>query len=916
MRHGLISPLAAVSLAALLAGTSAHAEGFDLFGFLKPQSQSQAVAETPVDEGASAPLPAARPAIAPQTAAATATAGTAPQAASGIAPLPEPQAMVAEVPLPQRRPRIAPAPAPVAAAEPALLLLEFPAAKAEVRAAAEAATAAEANKTAAQAQIAAAVKAAAEAKAAQAKAAQPVAATQAQAAAESKPAPQIKTVSVSPVAPPAPVVAQAPTDALIPPVDSPAITFPTAHVTPAQAPGVEPRPVRTIAIAGTMSRRPAPAAEPAPVAQTTSAQAAPVQTAAAQPALAPTPAAAVPLPAARPVTLASAQPQLAAPAPVPAAAPAPAPVAAPAPAPAPVAQVAPVDPMPEVALGEARSTMSPEAMSAAILSQTEAAGLKGIEDVKAAQVAAAAATAQRNAQLQPPALPVDPAQASDAMMSRLPTVTSAIAGIVSAVSPTAAHAGPSPVRVAQNDAAPGAANPAPAHNAASDVTRVQRPSGPPPYEMVRRLQRLQDRIANGDTEALQNQRTLIVEIETAFNNADPHVWQDPRNARAAVIFFLSGGGPAELRKLLKLNPLPAVDERLLQGALAYVEGRQEDAERYLSEINAMHLPDALGGQIAMAQAAVTVAKDPKKAMAMLDVARLLMPGTLVEEAALRREILVAAQLGDLKQFEQLSRQYLFRFRHSVYAGNFRQRFAAALTRMEFVNDPKQFSRLVALLAPLDRDSRLDIYLMVARGALNQGKLHAAHASADKVLAEAPALSSDAERARVYRSAVRAASSTEVDVALAELRGAERSRLPEEDILLLNAAITTAELVKSAGETVKKVAVAAKPAPKADPMKLTVPANGTPALPPRLPAAEQAAAAPAATPRPQPAVAQAAPQPAPAAPLAMAQNTPAPVAPAAPKVAPLFDEGSSGSALVSRAQGAMGNVDAMLKDAPR
>ena len=76
------------------------------------------------------------------------------------------------------------------------------------------------------------------------------------------------------------------------------------------------------------------------------------------------------------------------------------------------------------------------------------------------------------------------------------------------------------------------------------------------------------------------------------------------------------------------------------------------------------------------------------------------PGTLVEEAAIRRSLLVAEQINDQDRFEMLVRQYLARFRHSIYAGNFRYRFAAALSRSPILDDPAQFPRLDALLEQL------------------------------------------------------------------------------------------------------------------------------------------------------------------------------------------------------------------------
>ena len=60
----------------------------------------------------------------------------------------------------------------------------------------------------------------------------------------------------------------------------------------------------------------------------------------------------------------------------------------------------------------------------------------------------------------------------------------------------------------------------------------------------------------------------------------------------------------------------------------------------------------------------------------------LVPGTLVEEAALRREIFLAGQIDNADRFETLAIQYLRRFRHSIYAGNFREHHEEAVERLE------------------------------------------------------------------------------------------------------------------------------------------------------------------------------------------------------------------------------------------
>ena len=133
----------------------------------------------------------------------------------------------------------------------------------------------------------------------------------------------------------------------------------------------------------------------------------------------------------------------------------------------------------------------------------------------------------------------------------------------------------------------------------------------------------------------------------------------------------------------------------------------------------------------------------------------MMPGTLVEEAALRREIFVAGQLDDFDKFETLAMQYFRRFRHSIYAGNFRQRFS-----------------------------------------LVRGKLEMTDLAAERVMTLTEVGSPERERARLYRAAARLVTSTHEE-ALLDLRQIEEARLPERDVELLTAALTLGSNVRKA-----------------------------------------------------------------------------------------------------------------------
>lgn len=346
--------------------------------------------------------------------------------------------------------------------------------------------------------------------------------------------------------------------------------------------------------------------------------------------------------------------------------------------------------------------------------------------------------------------------------------------------------------------------------------------GASPVELVRTLQILQDQIASGSTNAHVAQRALLTRIDEKLTSMDPSVWREPKNTRAAVTYVLSGGRPDVLKKILPIEGREPRDDALVKGALAYVEGREEEAQKILGDIDPYTLPPTISGQVALVQAALHVRDDPSKSIILLDFARLQLPGTLVEEAALRREIFVVSQAGDTKKFDFLSRQYLRRFRYSVYAGNFRQRFAAALMRLEFTRDPGFFSRLVAMLSELEPAGQLELYLLVARAAVSQGQTQAAILASDKAAELSSRDKVSANRAQLYRAAALIVTRQGFEEAARQLGSVDRSILEATDMALLDSALSMATYIrKSPGEA---VAAAANTLPSLPPKDVDSPAQ--------------------------------------------------------------------------------------------
>jgi len=305
----------------------------------------------------------------------------------------------------------------------------------------------------------------------------------------------------------------------------------------------------------------------------------------------------------------------------------------------------------------------------------------------------------------------------------------------------------------------------------------------PPYQLVRTLQSLQNEAAAGNRAAHAAQGKLLRELEQAMLAQPTDVWSDPRNTRAAVQYVLSGGQPGALAELLKRGDPAGLPTGLGAGALAYVMGDTGRARTLLLGLDPTNLHESLAGHLALIQASLIQRDDQKRALQLLDQARLLAPGSLVEEGALRRAVFIAAEINDLERLEKATAQYMRRFDRSVYADNFRQAFATGLVRFDIGRDPEKFPRLVATLRAFDREQQRAVLMIIARDALIRGRFEQAQRAADEVARIPGADQATIARASLYRAAARIGDD-KAEGALETLKKIDPSRLPpaERDIL--------------------------------------------------------------------------------------------------------------------------------------
>jgi chemotaxis protein MotC len=305
-------------------------------------------------------------------------------------------------------------------------------------------------------------------------------------------------------------------------------------------------------------------------------------------------------------------------------------------------------------------------------------------------------------------------------------------------------------------------------------------------DLVDELRQTQFRIAQGDKAAYPAELAQLKTIGAAIAAASPETWKSKREADSLVIYILSGGSLANVEPLLKGDAFIESERSLARGALAYVTNHETDAIALLKETDLTALDTRLAGEVAFARSVLETKRDARTSVDLLDWARLLAPGGLVEEAALRREIALLAEAKDMSRLAVLIRQYVTRFAASLYAADFLRDLAGAVAHLGLADDPADYKLLSSAVAALPPDGRREFLLNFAKAGVVSGRFAGAASAATEALESSQTDSPEAMRARLYLAASRLFSDA-YDAAIADLRSLPASKLDRADASLLVAA---------------------------------------------------------------------------------------------------------------------------------
>lgn len=251
----------------------------------------------------------------------------------------------------------------------------------------------------------------------------------------------------------------------------------------------------------------------------------------------------------------------------------------------------------------------------------------------------------------------------------------------------------------------------------------------PPYKLIRSLQFVQDSVVLGDHSAMEMQRFMLATIDERLRAADPSIFDDPRNVDAAFVYAMSGGNPETLEILANRDIDGHFDSRISDALRTYLNGRGSLTARELEATLPEYKNSKIGPYLALVSGNAVAKKDPAEALRHYDWARLTAPGTIVEEAALRRSIYLTAQSADMgRRGMRYASSYARRFLHSPYASQFADLFVD-LTVRNFEQIPED--DVLQILSFMDKPRQRAVYLRMARKAAIGGMQRLAKLAAER-----------------------------------------------------------------------------------------------------------------------------------------------------------------------------------------
>jgi chemotaxis protein MotC len=197
---------------------------------------------------------------------------------------------------------------------------------------------------------------------------------------------------------------------------------------------------------------------------------------------------------------------------------------------------------------------------------------------------------------------------------------------------------------------------------------------------MREITALQSDLAYGRSDAPQKLKSAMLKMPALLAESDLKKI-NASEVQAIALYVLSGGEPSLTLKLLKSAVLTEQQRDLLLGTFSYATGDTEKAAEKLLPLVPKEFDTVLTAQLKMAQAQLAPKDSRTNTIRQLSLVADTVPGTLIEEAAIRRIVSRIDYRNDLRGFFYWTGRYLRRFPESLYYQDFESSFVTAAVDM-------------------------------------------------------------------------------------------------------------------------------------------------------------------------------------------------------------------------------------------
>lgn len=300
------------------------------------------------------------------------------------------------------------------------------------------------------------------------------------------------------------------------------------------------------------------------------------------------------------------------------------------------------------------------------------------------------------------------------------------------------------------------------------------------------LLQVQDRIARGDAAALPLQKHLMTLLDAGISESGAVADMTPAEFRALITFGIIGSSTSSVVEALREVQEPKPKLRLARAVIDYRERKRNQATKRFSRIDTSKLDRRLVPFVAFAKGNLYSRTAPRRAIKQYNLVRLEAPGTLLEEASLRRLMALHASFGNGKAFTRMAKQYARRFINSPYRKQYLTMLRGGVVSMRRTIPLEDVGELAQLMPPA---YGISLHMHLVRGSLESGHMKLAQYS----LAQIGALSAKKKDVPINQVQLRLfdllANMTAIDpnTMLKELAAIDQSRLAAVDIKLLERA---------------------------------------------------------------------------------------------------------------------------------